>query len=126
MRTCNLLLTILANFFFPSSNLLIVLVHPPHDFFPLLIPRCHLLLHKLFSVHTLSQVLGHVFLSHHLTPTMFIVHVMISVDFVYLHTHDVLDSDLSHATGRFAVDIYADSGGRHRRASCCKLDGWGE
>ena len=32
--------------------------------------------------------------------------VMFSVDFVYyLHTHDVLDSGLSHTTVRFAVDM---------------------
>ena len=90
LRTCNLLLTILANFFFVFQSTYCSCTLP-HDLF-LPYPRCHSLLHKLFSVDTLSQVSGYVFPSlsvhhYHVTPAVFIA-MLCLVDLVYyLFTH---------------------------------------
>jgi hypothetical protein len=84
---------------FSSFNLPIVLVHSLMTFF---YPTPDVFfLHKLFSVHTLSQVSGYVFLfpcpSSSPYASHVYCHVMFSVDFVYcLHTYDVFDSGPSH------------------------------
>lgn len=104
MCTCNLLLIILANFFPSSSNLLIVLVHsfmifPTQPF----CINCFLSTPSLRFRDMFSPLLC---LSSPPYANHVYCHVMFSVDFVYyLHTHDVLDSGLSHTTVRFAVDM---------------------
>lgn len=97
LRTCNLLLTILANFFFVFQSTYCSCTHP-HDLF-LPYPRCRSLLHKLFSVDTLSQVSGYVFPPLSLSiittlrqPCLLPCYVLSILFTTYLHTHDVSDS----------------------------------
>jgi len=102
MRACNLLLTVLANFFFvPQSTYRSCTL--PHDRFPP-IPFA---LHKLISVRILSGFELCFHLSHHhLTPTMFIaVLCSLSILFTYaLMTFWIL---ACYGSAGFAVDTSA-------------------